>query len=286
MWKRKILYCIVNNIWYFCIQLCASFFTEIIFMEKRKDGGLIQASKRVRRSKDEIERDLSQAITKIITSQGFSKLTINNVSETANVAKRVIYENYESFENLLKVYFVKNDFWTSFILAKIADKYTNYKDFFVGVLREFFKAIDENPVFQCIIRWEVADPNDFVRSRAKNREISCADELQKNKKFFQQIGIDIEALYALLISGIYHLVLRKGISTFCNIDMSRQEGKDRIVNIIVKLSELIFASFEKVDEKKRVIARLFNRGMGIEEITEIMEVDKAFVCSVIELKKE
>ncbi|RHR75295.1 TetR/AcrR family transcriptional regulator [Odoribacter sp. AF15-53] len=255
-------------------------------MKTQKDGGLIQANKRIRRSKDEIERDLSRAITKIITSQGFSKLTINNVSEAANVTKRVIYENYESFENLLKVYFIKNDFWTSFILAKIADKYTNYKDFFVGVLGEFFKAIDENPVFQCIIRWEVADPNDFVRSRAKNREISCADELQKNKKFFQQIGIDIEALYALLISGIYHLVLRKDISTFCNIDITNQEGKDRIVNIIVKLSELMFASFEKVDEKKRVIARLLNRGMGIEEIAEIMEVDKAFVCSIIELKKE
>ena len=141
-------------------------------------------------------------------------------------------------------------------------------------------------MFQCIIRWEVADPNDFVRSRAKNREISCADELQKNKKFFQQIGIDIEALYALLISGIYHLVLRKDISTFCNIDITNQEGKDRIVNIIVKLSELMFASFEKEDEKKRVIARLLNRGMGIEEIAEIMEVDKAFVCSIIELKKE
>lgn len=276
----------MNNIWYLCIQLCTSFLIEITFMKKQKDGGLIQTSKRIRRSKDEIERDLSQAITKIITSQGFSKLTINNVSEAANVTKRVIYENYESFENLLKVYFVKNDFWTSFILAKIANKYTNYKDFFVGVLREFFKAIDENPVFQCIIRWEVADPNDFVRSRAKNREISCADELQKNKKFFQRIGIDIEALYALLISGIYHLVLRKDISTFCNIDITSQEGKDRIVNIIVKLSELMFASFEKADEKKRVIARLLDRGLRIEEIAEIIEVDKAFVYSAIELKKE
>lgn len=255
-------------------------------METQKDGGLSQVSKRIRRSKEEIERDLSQAITNIITLQGFSKLTINNVAEAASVSKRVIYENYVSFENLLKIYFVKNDFWTSFILTKIADKYTNYKDFFVGVLEEFFKAIDENPVFQCIIRWEVADPNDFVRSRAKNREISCNDELQKNKRFFQQIGIDIEALYALLISGIYHLVLRRDISTFCNIDVAAQEGKERIFNIMEKLSELMFASFERVDEKKRIITRLLDRGMGIEEIAEIMEVDKAFVCSVIELKKE
>lgn len=255
-------------------------------MKTQKDGGLSQVSKRVRRSKDEIERDLSQAITKIIVSQGFSKLTINNVSEAASVTKRVIYENYQSFENLLKIYFVKNDFWTSFILTKITDKYTNYKDFFVGVLEEFFKAIDENPVFQCIIRWEVADPNDFVRSRAKNREISCADELSRNKKFFQQIGIDIEALYALLISGIYHLVLRKDISTFCNIDIAAQEGKERIFKIIEKLSDLMFVSFERVDEKKRMITRLLDRGMGIEEIAEIVEVDESFVCAIIEMKKD
>ena len=86
-------------------------------MKTQNDGGVSQVSKRVRRSKDEIERDLSRAITKIIVSQGFSKLTINNVSEAASVTKRVIYENYQSFDNLLKIYFVKNDFWTSFILT-------------------------------------------------------------------------------------------------------------------------------------------------------------------------
>lgn len=255
-------------------------------MKTQKDNGLNITNKRIRRSKDEIEKDLSQAITKIITTQGFGKLTINNVSEVAKVTKRVIYENYQSFENLLKIYFIKNDFWTSFILAKIADRYTNYKDFFVEVIKEFFKAFDENPVFQCIIRWEVADPNDFVRSRARNREISCADELQKNRKFFQQIGIDIEALYALLISGIYHLVLRKDISTFCNIDMATQEGKKRVIAIVEKLSELMFASSDKIDEKKRIIARLLDRGMKIEEIAEILEVEKTFVYTVIELKKE
>ncbi|WP_455511704.1 hypothetical protein [Butyricimonas paravirosa] len=255
-------------------------------MKTQKDNGLNITNKRIRRSKDEIEKDLSQAITKIITTQGFGKLTINNVSEVAKVTKRVIYENYQSFENLLKIYFIKNDFWTSFILAKIADRYTNYKDFFVEVIKEFFKAFDENPVFQCIIRWEVADPNDFVRSRARNREISCADELQKNRKFFQQIGIDIEALYALLISGIYHLVLRKDISTFCNIDMATQEGKKRVIAIVEKLSELMFASSDKIDEKKRIIVRLLDRGMKIEEIAEILEVEKTFVYTVIELKKE
>ena len=255
-------------------------------MKTQKNNGLNITNKRIRRSKDEIEKDLSQAITKIITTQGYGKLTINNVSEVAKVTKRVIYENYQSFENLLKIYFIKNDFWTSFILAKIADRYTNYKDFFVEVIKEFFKAFDENPVFQCIIRWEVADPNDFVRSRARNREISCADELQKNRKFFQQIGIDIEALYALLISGIYHLVLRKDISTFCNIDMATQEGKKRVIAIVEKLSELMFASSDKIDEKKRIIARLLDRGMKIEEIAEILEVEKTFVYTVIELKKE
>ena len=254
-------------------------------MKAQNDGRESQVSKRIRRSKDEIERDLSQAITKIIVSQGFSKLTINNVSEVASVTKRVIYENYQSFDNLLKIYFVKNDFWTSFILTKIADKYVNYKDFFIGVLEEFFKAIDENHMFQCIIRWEVADPNDFVRSRAKNREISCADELSKNKKFFQQIGIDIEALYALLISGIYYLVLRKDVSTFCNIDIVTQEGKERIFKIIEKLSDLLFVSFEREGEKKRMVTRLLDRGMGIEEIAEIVEVDKSFVYAVMEMKK-
>lgn len=242
--------------------------------------------KRTRRSKIQIEQDLSSAITKIIITQGFTKLTINNVSEEAHVIKRVIYENYETFENLLKIYFAKNDFWTSLILSNIAGKYSNYRDFFPEVLKEFYRSIDENAIFQCIIRWEIAAPNEFIKSRAKNREDSCHDELERNKKFFQKIGLDIEALYALLIAGIYHLVLRKNVSTFCNIDFSKREGKERLFKILDKITELVFAAFDRAEEKKQIAIRLWNKGMSIQDITEILEVNEAFVASVAKTDKE
>ena len=161
-------------------------------MARQKDNTNAPQEKqrRTRRSKAEIEQDLSTAITRIITTQGFTKLTINNVSEESHVIKRVIYENYKSFERLLQVYFVKNDFWTALILSKIADRCSDYKEFFTAVLKEFYKSIDENPIFQCIVRWEVAAPNNFVRNGAKNRENNCREELLKNKAFFQPLGIE------------------------------------------------------------------------------------------------
>lgn len=241
--------------------------------------------KRIRRSKEVIERELLLAITKIITDQGFNKLTINNISEVANVTKRVIYENYDSFDKLLEVYFIKNDFWTSLVLSKIAAKYTSYREFVPGVLKEFYKAIDENPVFQCIIRWEIASPNNFVRERAKNRELSCADELERNRIFFQRMGIDIEAIYAILIAGIYYLVLRKDVSSFCGIDTRTKEGKERIFKILDKISEFIFSAFDRMEEKKRIIMRLLNRGMEAKDISEVLEVDETFVYTVIDLNK-
>ena len=236
--------------------------------------------RRSKRSKAEIERDLVAAITDIVVRRGFSQLAINNVSEQAHVTKRVIYENYGTFDDLLRVYFVKHDFWTDLVLSKIAGESSDIKSFFAAVLKEFYRTFDENPIFQCIIRWEVAAPNDFVRKGAKNRENSCQEMLEKNKDFFQPLGVDIEALYAVLISGIYYLVLRKDVSTFCNIDFSAKAGKERMFCLIDKLSELLFAGLELLEEKRRIAVRLLEKGMEVREIAEILEVGEAFVDSL------
>lgn len=243
-------------------------------------------TRRKRRNKKEIEAALLDAITNIIDSQGFQKLTINNVSEKADVIKRVIYENYESFDNLLRLYWVKNDFWTEIILDKVSKQYDNYKDFFSGVLKEFYLAIDKNSNFQSIIRWEISQPDDFIKNRAKFRELSCAAELKKNKDFFSQIGIDIEAMYALLISGIYYLVLRKNVSTICNIDITCKEGKDRILGIIEKIAELLFTSFDRTNEKKNMVLRLLAKGMSIADIAEVVEIDSSFVYNLIDQERK
>lgn len=237
--------------------------------------------RRKRRTKQEIEQALLEAITTIIATHGFQKLTINNVSEESGVIKRVIYENYSSFDNLLRLYCLKNDFWTEVILDKVSKQYDNYKDFFAGVLKEFYVSVDKNPSFQSIIRWEVSQPDEFIKSRARYRECCCAAELKKNKEFFSKIGVDIEAMYALLISGIYYLVLRKDVSTICNLDMSKSDGQERILGIIDKISELIFSSFDRMEDKRRLILRLLDKGMSISDIAEVAEVDVAFVYSLI-----
>ena len=250
--------------------------------QQQGDENLEKPKRRRRRNLEEINQALSKAITEIICEQGFGKPMINHVSERANVIKRVIYENYESFDAVLKQYFAQNDFWTPLILSKIADKCPDYKDFFTNVLKEFYNAIDNNATFQCIVRWEIACPDDFVRKQARGREKDCSEELQKNVKFFQQMGIDIEAFYALLIAGIYYLVLRKDVSTFCNINVATRAGKERIFNAIDKLADLMFSAVERMEEKKRIARRLLGRGMMPEEVAEILEVDTAFVSSVVE----
>ena len=222
-----------------------------------------KGQKRSKRSKAEIERDLVAAITDIVVQRGFTQLAINNVSEQAHVTKRVIYENYGTFENLLRVYFVKHDFWTDLVLSKIAGECSDAKDFFVAVLKEFYRTFDENPIFQCIVRWEIAAPNDFVRKGAKN--------------LFQPLGVDIEALYAVLISGIYYLVLRKDVSTFCNIDFSTTAGTERRSGLIAKLAEFLFAGLEVAEGKKRSAIRLLSRGIPPREVAEILEMDEGFM---------
>ena len=78
----------------------------------------IEKKTRIRRTRDVIDNQLMNAVCTVINELGFSQLGINSVSEVAKVEKAYIYRNFESFDNLLERYFIRNDFWERFIVQK------------------------------------------------------------------------------------------------------------------------------------------------------------------------
>ena len=196
---------------------------------------------RIRRTKDVIDNQLMDAVCRVINEIGFSQLRINSVSEVAKVEKAYIYRNFDSFENLLERYFMRNDFWERFIIQKTCSEHSeNMKDMFVFYLTELYKTINQKGEFESVIRWEIAEPTPFILKYAKRRDFENKEFLQKNVDYFKDSEIDIEALYALLISGIYYLTLHRNIASFCNIDFSTREGKKRLSNVIIKIADLLF----------------------------------------------
>ena len=50
--------------------------------------------------------------------------------------------------------------------------------------------------------------------------------------------------------------------------------------LIDKIAEILFASFDRIEEKKRIASRLLSRGIPPREAAEILEVDESFILSI------
>ncbi len=196
---------------------------------------------RIRRTRDVIDNQLMSAVCRVINELGFSQLGINSVSEVAKVEKAYIYRNFESFDNLLERYFIRNDFWERFIVQKAYNEHgADLKDMFIYYLTELYKTMDQNREFESIARWEIAEPTPYILRHARRRELDNQKFMEKNVEHFQGTDIDIEAIYALLVSGIYYLNMHKNVSTFCNIDFTTREGKKRLTKTIEQLAGMLF----------------------------------------------
>ena len=201
----------------------------------------IEKKTRIRRTRDVIDNQLMNAVCTVINELGFSQLGINSVSEVAKVEKAYIYRNFESFDNLLERYFIRNDFWERFIVQKAYNEHgADLKEMFVYYLTELYKTMDQNREFESIARWEIAEPTPYILRHARRRELENQKFMEKNVEHFKGTDTDIEAIFAILISGIYYLNIHKNVSTFCNIDFTTREGKKRLLKAIEQLGGMLF----------------------------------------------
>lgn len=93
---------------------------------------------------------------------------------------------------------------------------------------------------QELIRWEIAEDNETTNRTASIREMFTLPLAEKYDNIFKNSGIDFVAIATIIISGLYYLYLHKDRSTFCDIDMNTEEGRNRINQAIKFLVEPLF----------------------------------------------
>ncbi|MNL51048.1 hypothetical protein D3C87_1741150 [compost metagenome] len=87
---------------------------------------------------------------------------------------------------------------------------------------------------QKIILWQLSERSEMMSQLSQSRDdvsalfFPYADEELKDKQ------VDLRAVTSLLIAGIYYLVLhtKTTASTFCEIDLTQEEGMNRIKEAI------------------------------------------------------
>lgn len=195
---------------------------------------------RIRRTKATIIEDIRKAAVESVLKRGFSGSLVSEIIKKAKIEPVVFYNRYQNLEEFFSEFVKGYDYWFSDV-AKEANKQETPHDQFIALIEGLQECMIEKSVMQELIRWEIAEGNDITKRTASIREMFTLPLAEKYDDLFKNSGIDFVAIATIIISRLYYLYLHKDRSTFCNIDMNTEEGRNRVNQAIKFLSELLFS---------------------------------------------
>lgn len=227
-----------------------------------------EAKKRFRRTKVAIERDVMLAVGSLIDELGFSNVTLTGVAERAKIEPAVFYRRYANLEELFEKYTQKYDYWLAG-LAENIPKNLNELEMYSWIMDHLVQELLKNKGMQQLLIWELSDDNVITRRTSKLREVVNQPLLAMLEQKFKGTGLDVNVISAMMISGIYYLILHRKRSAFCAVDFNTKIGKERLRTGVKQMSQLLFAQVQK---KNEIAERLRAEGVSEEIISKCVLV--------------
>lgn len=221
-----------------------------------------EKKRRARRTKTTIERDVLNAVSSLIEEVGFANVTLTGVAQRAQIEATVFYRRYANLEELFDQYTRKYDYWLG-NLAEMMPPDLAHEESFKWILKNLIIALYKNKGMQQLLVWELSDDNPVTRRTSRLRESINEPLVRLLEYCFQGSGIDMNAISAMMISGIYYLVLHRKRSRFCDIDFASKKGKARLEEAVDQLTSILFAELKRQHQMQHIADRL--RAEGVSE---------------------
>ena len=201
-------------------------------------GDVIGLSVKIQKNKDKTKARLVQAMAEVLAEKGFAKLGVNAVARQAGVDKVLIYRYFENLNGLMDAYAKSSDFWppASELLgqgeALEALSAMPFADGFAEVFRRYANALRSRPLTLEILSWETVERNSLTIAMEEVRE-SMGLELMEFLGSMNPPTADWQAIANLFSGGIHYLAIRsRKVTTFTGMDISKEEGWDRLIDSI------------------------------------------------------
>lgn len=202
------------------------------------------------REKARTMRKLISAVGKVIQKKGYAGLNVASISKEAGLDRRLVYTYFGSLDNLIETYVKQKDYWSfnvkeDFVAFLEDDTELKSEDIF-NLLQGQFDAVLKDKALQKIIHWELGEKNKILRKISDNRELLGEELFKRVEPGFEGTDIDIRAILALQIGGLYYLSLhaKANGSLFCGIDINEIEGKERIEKALESVLSLCYEKAE------------------------------------------
>jgi AcrR family transcriptional regulator len=192
------------------------------------------------KNRDDTMRKLIDAVGEILKEKGYAGLGINRIALRAGVSKELIYRYFEGVNNLVKTYIHSKDYWLPLfdqIQAHAPPGKDEVLHTFVALFQEQFRFFFKEPEMQKFILWQISEVNPLMRSISEKRESEGAKLLALTEEHFRDSGINFKAVAALLLGGIYYVVLHASAnkSTVAGIDANLERDREEILRTIEQI---------------------------------------------------
>jgi AcrR family transcriptional regulator len=193
--------------------------------------------------KERSKQKLIKAVGIVLKNKGYTGLTATNIAKAAGLSRRLITMYFGSVDELVETYVRNKDFWLAAsgnageMIA--ANKGEDTKKIIEYLLQNQIDNFYDNPEMQKLILWEISKKTKIMYEVCEEREHLGSKVFELTDKELQGRNIDIRAVTALLVAGIYYMVLhaKSTDTTFCEIDINQPEGMQRIKNAISLILE-------------------------------------------------
>uniref|UniRef100_UPI004047EF63 TetR/AcrR family transcriptional regulator n=1 Tax=Mariniflexile sp. TaxID=1979402 RepID=UPI004047EF63 len=191
--------------------------------------------------KERSKQKLINAVGEVLKIKGYKGLTATNIAKEAGLSRRLITIYFDSVDDLVETYVRNKDYWTS-ATGRVEEMMnekgsTDTKKMIDNILQNQLDYFYNNSEMQKLILWEISEKTKIMYNVCEERERLGSKVFELADKEFEDK--DIRAVSALLVAGIYYMVLHaKSTDTlFCEIDINQPEGMKRIKNAISLILE-------------------------------------------------
>ena len=189
---------------------------------------------------------LIASVGKVIRKFGYPGLTMANIANESGLDRRLIYTYFGALDNLVEAYLLRKDYWNAgakkTVMGLLESPQDIGSDEINSLLTGQFETMLKDKAWQKIIHWEIGEKNKILRRLSDSREELGELLFQQIEQYFDRDSVDIRAVMALQIAGIYYLALhaKSNGSTFCGIDINQEDGKERIKRALERITKDAF----------------------------------------------
>ena len=194
--------------------------------------------RRPRRSKADIEDAIHKAAVTQIKKKGFSMALVTDIVKRAKIEPIVFYNRYKNLNEFYDSFVKQYDYWLSDLIRANASGVDTQQGF-VDIFNQLVDKLAGDEIMVELLRWEISEGNHITERTARLRELHSIELINQHKdKYTENSGI--VPLIALIVGGIYFMVMHKDRSTFGGIDINTPDGRQALANAFDTFGEMVF----------------------------------------------